>query len=165
MSDRISLKPVGVIRTEYSDREVSESWPRGVKGVIEVFEEFADGVAGLEGFSHLIVLAWLHKVSEMERRVLRVKYRRFTRLGLRLEDLPEVGVFASDSPHRPNPIALSIVKITGLSGRRIYVDGLDLYDGTPVIDLRPYTPFYYIEDAEIPEWFKEIISREGLRSR
>ena len=146
MSDRISLKPVGVIRTEYSDREVSESWPRGVKGVIEVFEEFADGVAGLEGFSHLIVLAWLHK-------------------GMRLEDLPEVGVFASDSPHRPNPIALSIVKITGLSGRRIYVDGLDLYDGTPVIDLRPYTPFYYIEDAEIPEWFKEIISREGLRSR
>ena len=131
MKPQINLKPIGYVRTERSDSEVSQSWPKGVPGRITLFPEYSAGLRGLEGFSHLIIVAWLHKVSEENRNVLKVRFRRFTRLGMRLEDLPEVGVFASNSPHRPNPIAISIVKVRKIDGDSVYVEGLDLYDGTP----------------------------------
>ena len=155
----IEIKPIGVVRTKYSDREVSNSWPEGVEGVLEIFQEYSEGLHGLEGFSHLIVLAWLHKVSGDQRNVLKVRFRRFARMGIRLEELPEVGVFASDSPHRPNPIAISIVKLRRIEGNRVYVSGLDLYDGTPILDLRAYTPFYSLSDFRIPEWYRDLLEK------
>ena len=163
-NESICLKPVGVVKTGFSDIEVSDSWPRGVKGMIELFEDYAEGILGLEEFSHLIVLAWLHKVSENEKNVLKVRYRRFTRLGIKLEELPEVGVFASDSPHRPNPIAISVLKILEIRGNKIFVDGLDLYDGTPVLDLRAYTPSYAVQKFSIPSWYRQL-SRSLLRQK
>ena len=80
-------------------------------------------------------------------------------MGVRLEELPEVGVFASDSPHRPNPIAISIVKLRKIEGNRVYVSGLDLYDGTPILDLRAYTPFYSLSDFRIPEWYGDLLKK------
>ena len=162
MKLQISLKPIGYVRTERSDSEVSQSWPKGVPGRITLFPEYSAGLRGLEGFSHLIIVAWLHKVSEENRNVLKVRFRRFTRLGMRLEDLPEVGVFASDSPHRPNPIAISIVKVRKIDGDSVYVEGLDLYDGTPILDLRAYTPSYSIPGFTTPSWYQRLT--EKLRS-
>jgi len=155
----IEIKPIGVVKTKHSDQEVSNSWPEGVEGVLEIFQEYSEGLRGLEGFSHLIVLAWLHKVSGDQRNVLKVKFRRFARMGIRLEELPEVGVFASDSPHRPNPIAISIVKLRKIEGNRVYVSRLDLYDGTPILDLRAYTPFYSLSDFRIPKWYRDLLKK------
>jgi len=159
---RIDIDPVGYVETGYSDQEISESWPRGVEGKIVIYPDYVEGVKGLEEFSHIIVLAWLHKVSKAERSVLRVRFRRFVKLGVRLEDLPEVGVFCSDSPHRPNPLAISVLKLDKIDGNRLYVSGLDLYNGTPILDIRAYTPTYSLGRYKIPEWYQRLLEKAGM---
>lgn len=156
----ICLKPIGYVRTPYSDEEVKSSH-HGVEGYIEVLEEYTDALRGLEGFSHIIVLAYMHRVPEDARRVLLVKPRRLLRYGFSLEELPLVGVFATDSPHRPNPLALSILEVTKLEGNKLHVKGLDLFDGTPVLDIKPYTPDRAIalSELKVPEWYRELYEK------
>jgi len=150
---KIILKPIGIVRTSFSDEEVKNSW-EGVEGVIEVFEEYAEGLEGIEGFSHIIVLAYLHKTTEEQRKVLKVKHRRLRRFGIKIDDIPEVGVFCTDSPHRPNPIALTVVELVKKEGRFLHVKGLDLFNGTPILDIKPYTSDRVIEEFKVPEWQK-----------
>ena len=154
----IVLRPIGYVRHKYSDEEVKSSW-RGVEGYIEILPEYIDGLAYLEGFSHIIVIAYMHKVSEDERKVLRVKHKRLARLGVRVDDIPEVGVFATDSPHRPNPIALTIVRLLSIEGGRLHVAGLDLYNGTPVLDIKPYDHSRVVKDFDMPWWAKLLLER------
>ncbi len=150
---KIILKPIGIVRTSFSDEEVKNSW-EGVEGVIEVFEEYAEGLEGIEGFSHIIVLAYLHKTTEEQRKVLKVKHRRLRRFGIKIDDIPEVGVFCTDSPHRPNPIALTIVELVKREDRFLHVKGLDLFNETPILDIKPYTSDRVIEEFKVPEWQK-----------
>lgn len=157
----VRLRPIGVVRVSVSDEEVKEA-PEGVEGTIEVFEEFAEGLEGIDGFSHLIIIAYLHKTGEAQRRVLKVRPRRLRRLGVPPELLPEVGVFCTDSPHRPNPIALTIVELRERSGRFLRVRGLDLFDGTPVLDIKPYTPERRVDDIRLPPW-REALDAEVRR--
>ncbi len=154
----IELRPIGFVRTRYSDEQIRSSW-EGVEGYIEILEEYRDGLRGIEEFSHIIVIAYLHKVTDHQRKTLVVKPRRATRLGFSLEELPEIGVFASDSPHRPNPIALTIVELIKIDKNILYVKNLDLFDGTPVLDIKPYTPSRRINDIRIPNWVKLIEER------
>lgn len=154
----IKLIPIGVVHVNVSDDEVKESL-EGVSGVIEVFDEFIEGLEGVDGFTHLIIIAYLHKVSEELRKTLKVRPRRLLKLGLKLEELPQVGVFATDSPHRPNPIALTIVRLVRREGKFLYVEGLDLFDGTPILDIRPYTPDRSIREFNVPRWYEELLSR------
>lgn len=154
----IRLVPIGLVRVNLSDDEVRREH-RGVPGVIEVFDEFAEGLRGIDGFTHIIVVTYLHKVTDEQRRTLVVKPRRLLRLGLRLEELPQVGVFATDSPHRPNPIAITIARLVKREGRLLYVEGLDLFDGTPVLDVKPYTPDRVVADARAPPWYVELMRR------
>lgn len=155
----IVLKPIGVIKHSYSDEYVRNSLD-GVEGYIEIFQEFKHGLKGLEGFSHIIILAYLHKVIEEQRKTLIVKPRGLARkLSLPPEALPEVGVFATDSPHRPNPIALTIARLRyiDLDKGLLCVENLDLFNETPVLDLKPYTPWRRIEYIEIPQWLKNLV--------
>jgi len=96
-------------------------------GTIEVYPAFAAGLDGLEGFSHIIVIFHFHRAGASKLRV--------TPPG---ESEPR-GVFATRSPHRPNPLGLSVLKLLGRDGRTLRVSGLDLIDGTPVLDIKPYT--------------------------
>ena len=157
----INLKPIGIVHIDYSDEEVKNAWfSGGVRGVIEVYPEYEAGLKGIDGFSHIIVIAWLHKADdEFKRRVLVVKPRRYLRLGFKPEELPVIGVFACDSPHRPNPIGLSIVKLVERRGRMLYVDNLDLFDKTPVLDIKPYTPDRVLVNYKLPEWYVEFERR------
>ncbi|MEM2875844.1 MAG: tRNA (N6-threonylcarbamoyladenosine(37)-N6)-methyltransferase TrmO [Candidatus Bathyarchaeia archaeon] len=159
----IKLIPIGVVHTSFSDEEVKDS-PYGVEGILEVFEVFSAGLEGIEGFSHLIVVAFLDRVGDDQRRVLRVKFRRLLKFGLTIEDLPEVGVFCSDSPHRPNPLALTVVELTDRKGCLLYVRNLDLFDGTPILDLKPYTPDRRVEKLKLPEWYRKLMDRVSLAS-
>lgn len=152
------LMAIGVVRVELSDEEVKNSID-GVYGLIEVYPEYSDGLKEIDGFSHLIVIAYLHKVRNEDRAVLKVRHRKWARFGVAVNDLPEVGVFASDSPARPNPIALSIVKLVKREGRVLHVEGLDLFNGTPVLDIKPYTPDRCISQVEVPLWYRELSNR------
>ena len=154
----IILKPIGRVHVKFDDETVKKSM-FGVKGEIEVFKEYEEGLEGIDGFSHLIIIAYLHKVTEEQKKLLNVRFRRLQRFGLKEEELPEVGVFCCDSPHRPVPIALTIVRLVKREGRRLYVENLDLFDGTPVLDIKPYTPERIIEDLELPEWYKELYKK------
>lgn len=101
---RIEFKPVGVVRTNLSNDEVKGSWPKGIEAEIEVFEDYVEALDGIDAFSHLIVLFYMHETTEAQRGTLKAMPKRFIKYGLRPEDLPLVGVFCLDSPHRPNPI-------------------------------------------------------------
>jgi len=157
LETEVKLRPVGVVRVGASDEEVSSSLS-GVPGVVEVFPEFAEGLEGIDGFSHLILVAYLHKVPS-ERKALKVRPKHFAKLGISINEVPEVGVFCTDSPRRPNPIALSIVRLVKREGRLLYVEGLDLFDGTPVLDIRAYTPDRAVLEAEVPKWYRELLER------
>ncbi|MEM0026979.1 MAG: tRNA (N6-threonylcarbamoyladenosine(37)-N6)-methyltransferase TrmO [Ignisphaera sp.] len=156
----IILKPIGIIRHGYPDEFVSKS-EKGVDAVIEILPDYVDGLKGLDEYSHIIVVAYLHKVREDQRKVLLVKQRGFARrFGAPLDNLPTVGVFASNSPHRPNPIAISIPRLIRIDGNKIFVEGIDLYNDTPVIDIKPYTPDKHVDNFSIPKWMKDIIDQK-----
>jgi tRNA-Thr(GGU) m(6)t(6)A37 methyltransferase TsaA len=130
----LRLRPIGIVRSHF--KEPSDLPPpafappgffRRSTGEIEIYPEYAAGLEGLEGFSHIIVLFHFHKAgpARLEVRPPGQTKRR--------------GVFASRSPHRPNSLGFSVLKLLGRDGRVINVSGLDLIDGTPVLDIKPYT--------------------------
>ena len=169
MRDRaIELKPVGVVRTILTNDEIRESWHEGIDAEIEIFEEFAPALDCIEGFSHLVVLFYLHETTKAQMKTLQARPRRFVRYGLKLEDLPLVGVFCLDSPHRPNPLGMTIVSLLARQGNVLTVGGLDAFNNTPVLDIKPYTPERCIAEFELPDWYKLLqrhnrIDEEGSK--
>lgn len=159
MFETIILKPIAYVRHSYTDDEVRNSLS-GVDGVIEILPEFEECVYGLEGFSHIIIVAYLHKIDENSRKIFKVKPRGLAKkLGLSIEELPTVGVFATDSPYRPNPIAISITRLLKIKNNFLYVDNLDLFNNTPVLDIKPYTLARCVENVELPQWYKDLLNK------
>jgi tRNA-Thr(GGU) m(6)t(6)A37 methyltransferase TsaA len=114
---------------------------------LRIFPEFCKGLKGIDGFSHLIVLYWIHlRDKEEERRTLQVFPRKHA------VDV-EVGVFACRSPSRPNPIGLCVVELVKVDEYSLTVRGLDALEGSPIIDIKPYIPRAdSVPDARVPEW-------------
>ncbi|MCD6530544.1 tRNA (N6-threonylcarbamoyladenosine(37)-N6)-methyltransferase TrmO [Candidatus Bathyarchaeota archaeon] len=136
----IEVKPIGFVKRE----------PKlGDRAKIVLAEELAEGLEGIEGFSHIYVIFWLHKVEDHERRVLKVHPR-----GIR--DLPLVGVFATRSPMRPNPIGLTLVELVERRGNVLIVRGLDALDGTPVLDIKPFVSETAGMESRLPDWFTRL---------
>jgi tRNA (adenine37-N6)-methyltransferase len=117
---------------------------------VHVFESFSDGLLGLDGFSHVIVLCWFHESDTPEKRAtLQVHPRNDKRN-------PLTGVFATRSPRRPNPVALYASRIHSIHGNVIRIDPLDVRDQTPVVDIKPYIPeIDSIPHAKVPDWLKK----------
>lgn len=131
----ILFKPIGVVHSPFKTKQDIDPMKYAnkdgfdhIQGEIEIFEEYADGLKDTEGYSHLIVLFAFHK-SEAFR--LHTKPL--------LDDVLR-GVFSTRSPHRPNPIGLTIVKVLERIGPILRVAGIDMIEGTPVLDIKPYTP-------------------------
>lgn len=114
---------------------------------IRIFSDYCDGLFRLNEFSHVVVLYWFHeRDNEKERCVLRVVPKRH-------RARQEVGVFASRSPSRPNPVGLCVVRLVKVAGCVLTVEGLDAFVGSPVIDVKPYLPRAdFVPDAGVPEW-------------
>jgi tRNA-Thr(GGU) m(6)t(6)A37 methyltransferase TsaA len=114
---------------------------------VRIFSEFCPGLKGLEDFSHVIILYWIHlRDGEKERHTLLVFPRRHT------VDV-EKGVFACRSPSRPNPIGLCVVELLKIEECILIVKGLDAFSGSPIIDIKPYIPRAdAILNARVPEW-------------
>jgi tRNA-Thr(GGU) m(6)t(6)A37 methyltransferase TsaA len=150
----IKFKPIGIIRTKASDIEVREAGDRD--GELEIYPEFADGLEGIDGYSHLFVIVYFDRLRPEQIGPLKVKPRGLLRRGFKLEELPLLGVFALDSPTRPNPIGLTLVRFLRRKTNRLFVDGLDFFDRTPILDVKGYRPNYRADDFTVPEWFRRL---------
>ena len=155
----ITFRPIGVIHSKASEAEVKEKGDR--EGEIEIYPEFAAGLDGIDGYSHLFVLVYFDRLRPEQIGPLKVKPRGLVRRGFKLEDLPELGVFALDSPTRPNPIGLTLVRVIKREGSRIFVQGLDFFDGTPILDIKGYRPQYRVDEYTLPEWFRKLADEKG----
>jgi tRNA-Thr(GGU) m(6)t(6)A37 methyltransferase TsaA len=111
--------------------------------------DFAQALEGISGFSHLFVLFWLHKISGKERETLKVHPRG-------RQDMPLLGVFATRTNLRPNPIGLTLCELIKVEGNVLTVRGLDAYDGTPVLDVKPYDTWECVANARMPEWWMKL---------
>jgi tRNA-Thr(GGU) m(6)t(6)A37 methyltransferase TsaA len=131
------------------------------EATIEVYPEFRDALEGLQGFSHIFVLSYFNQLRPEQIGPLKVKPRRLLMKGFKLEELPLVGVFAIDSPTRPNPIGLSLVKLVKIDGGKLTVRGLDCFDGTPVLDIKPYRADYRAEDYALADWYRTLRLKAG----
>ena len=128
---------------------------------MEIYKEFEEALDGLQGFTHIFVVSYLDRLKPEQVGPLRVKPRGLLRHGFTLEELPTRGVFALDSPTRPNPMGLSLVRLLKIDGRNLHVAGLDLFDGTPVLDIKPYQPQYRAEEYGMPEWYVQLREKAG----
>jgi tRNA-Thr(GGU) m(6)t(6)A37 methyltransferase TsaA len=155
MTGEITFRPIGVARTTASDEEVRERG-KEITYRVEVFPQYEDALEGIDGFSHLIVMFHFDRLRPDQQGVLRVQPRKFLRRGLSLDQLPWLGVFSLDSPSRPNPMGFSIVKFLSREGRVLVVKGLEAFDGSPVIDIKPYSPDRLVPDIRVPRWYDEL---------
>ncbi len=159
-TEKIVLKPIGVVHTNASDNQIKEE-NREIEAIVEIFAEFEEALEGLDGYSHLFILSYLHRLRADQIGPLKVKPKRATRRGFKLEELPTLGVFALDSPTRPNPIGLTLVRLLKRHGKKLFVAGIDLFDGTPVIDIKPCHPDYQANKYTMPEWYFKLMDKKG----
>ena len=150
--DAITYHPIGVVHSPFdraADVPVDPDEPSDAAGRIDIDEEYAEGLLGLDGFSHVTVLAHLHE-SHGYSLTVRPSFA----------DGLEVGIFATSGPHRPNPIAQTIVRLQRIEDATLYVEGVDLADGTPVLDLKPFAPKPGALDDLRGGWFEEYLDQE-----
>ena len=151
----VTYNPIGVIRSGHVKAEEAPIQPvyaGGCVGRVEVFPEYADGLRDVEGFSHLHLLYHLHKAAPA-----RLSVKPF------LND-DEKGVFATRSPRRPNPLGLSVVRLLHREGNVLHVEGMDVLDGAPLIDIKPYVARFDKIEGTRGGWH-EAVDEETARKR
>ena len=117
---------------------------------IRIFEPWAPLLQGVEAFSHILVLYWPHLIDPEKRQLQQVH-------PMGRKDIPKQGIFATCSPARPNPILVSAVRLLERQENFLVVQGLEAIDGSPIIDIKPYSPHYLtVEDLKLPKWMAEI---------
>lgn len=140
---------IGVIHNEVRE-PTDEGWGQVISEII-LDDPLADGLDGIEAFSHVLVVYWMHRAAEAEPVRMRRRPRGW-------QDMPEVGIFAQRARHRPNAIGVTAVRLLRREKNRLLVRGLDAIHGTPVVDVKPYVPqFDAAEGARVPEWMDRLM--------
>ena len=143
---RIRLKPIGKAKNA-AKRPALTGWKNLTTEII-LDRKYAKGLDGIEDYSHVIIVYWMGEEKECH-----LKHRPQGRL-----DVPYGGIFPCRCPQRPNRIAISTVKLAARKGRRLQVKGLDILDGTPILDIKPYWPQYdWVGNAKIPAWVNRLV--------
>ena len=144
------VKPIGIVRNEVK-AHVMKGWGQVVSELV-FNEEYTEAFDGIEGYSHVLVIFWMDRPDN------------YTLRG-HIQNSPElaiIGRFAGRGPYRPNPIGVTAVPLIGREKNILRVRGLDIIDGTPILDLKPYTPaFDRIDNAQTPDWSRQIYEDEG----
>jgi tRNA-Thr(GGU) m(6)t(6)A37 methyltransferase TsaA len=151
----IQFRPIGIIRSAHTVPEetpIQPAFARGAVGRAEILPEFAEGLDDLDGFSHLYLIYHLHKAGAARLRVTPF-----------LDDVPR-GVFATRAPSRPNPIGLSIVRLLKREGTILHLDELDILDGTPLLDIKPYVP-RFDPKVKIRTGWLETVGEDAAKRR
>jgi len=144
---RVIFRPIGVIRTGHKSPEKTPIQPvyaAGCCGRVHVLPQYAAGLRDIEGFSHIYLLYVFHKAKGV-----RLTVKPF------MQDV-EHGVFATRAPARPNPVGISIVRLIRRQGNTLHVDGVDVLDGTPLLDVKPYTAKFDVIKGTRNGWQDEV---------
>ena len=146
----MSLKAIGIIRNEIKAPPPAEpDWWKKVVSEIAIDSRLTEALDGLEEFSHIIVIFWMHQANAREAPLKTHPWGR--------EELPLTGFFATRSPNRPNRIGKTTVRLLRREGNILKVEGLDALDGTPVLDIKPYSPRNdSVDDARVPRWITDL---------
>jgi tRNA-Thr(GGU) m(6)t(6)A37 methyltransferase TsaA len=146
-----AMEWIGVVQNQVKEA-TDEGWGDVVSEIV-LDEHLANGLDGIEQFSHLLVLFWMHRAAEAE--PVRMRRRPQGR-----QDMPEVGIFAQRARHRPNPIGVTAVTLLRRDKNRLVVRGLDAINGTPVLDVKPYVPqFDSGTSPAVPGWVDQLMER------
>jgi tRNA (adenine37-N6)-methyltransferase len=146
----LTLTEIGTVRNEIRT-PIVQGWSKIVSDLV-FDEQYTEGLDGIEDYSHALVLFWLGEAGPPKSLKGHVQGR---------DDLPVAGLFARRGPSRPNPIGVSAVPLLHREKNVLGVQGLDAIDGTPVLDIKPYTPaFDRVENARVPEWCNRVYEVE-----
>ena len=146
----IKFKPIGIIHSPFREPKGTPIQPasaKGIKGTIEIFPEYAEGLKDIEGFSHIILIYHFHlsKPSSLIARPF-------------MDNKPH-GIFAIRGPSRPNPIGVSVVRLIKIKENFLYIQDLDIVDGTPLLDIKPYVPEFDKKEKVKIGWLTKNINK------
>lgn len=144
--NNIAFQPIGIIHTPFKkiqNMPIQPASASGIKGKLILKPEFTQGLQDLDGFSHIYLIYFLHKVKDYQLRVIPFM------------DNVIRGVFSTRAPKRPNPIGLSVVKLVSIEKNILYLENVDMLDGTPVLDIKPYVPSFDLQDDFQVGWLEE----------
>jgi tRNA (adenine37-N6)-methyltransferase len=144
--EKIGYTKIGIIRTPFKTPAGTPIQPTGAGGIeakVEVFPEYSEGLADLEGFSHIILLYLFHLSKGFK-----LKVKPFLDVELR-------GLFATRAPARPNPVGISVVRLVSIDHAVIYIKDIDVVDQTPLLDIKPYIPEFDIRKVDGTGWIGE----------
>ncbi len=137
---------IGIIHSPFKEPEGTPIQPiaaKGIDGTVELFQEYTEGLKDLDGFSHIILLFHFHLAIDSSLKVIPF-----------MDDKTH-GIFSTRAPNRPNPIGVSIVQLIKIEGNILQVKDLDIIDGTPLLDIKPYVPEFDIRDANRKGWLEK----------
>ncbi|MHA1849651.1 MAG: tRNA (N6-threonylcarbamoyladenosine(37)-N6)-methyltransferase TrmO [Candidatus Thorarchaeota archaeon] len=139
------MKSIGVIRTPFKSSEdiPIQSSKSEVRGHVEIAPEYLDALKSLDGFSHIILVYWFHRAKPPKMRM-----KPFL-------DSEEHGLFSIRAPSRPNPIGISTVKLISIEGTRLDIEGVDMLDETPLLDIKPFVPEFDNRSQATSGWLSK----------
>lgn len=143
--DKITYRPIGIIHSPFNDPKgvpIQPEAAKGVEGTVEVFGEFLEGVLHVDGFSHLMLVYHFHLSKNASLQVTPFL------------DNDVHGVFATRAPSRPNPIGISVVRLVSAQENVLRVSDVDIVDGTPLLDIKPYVPIFDIREVTKTGWLE-----------
>ena len=147
----IELEPLGYVRSQFDEDKGDKN--EGY-AILEFDPKYTEALDGIEKYSHIFVLYWMHKLDNSLRSISKTHPRG-------REDLPLVGVLATRGKARPNPIGLTVVELIERRGNVLKVKGLDAYDGSPILDIKPYDYYDIKEKIRVPTWWLMVSRRKG----
>ena len=151
--NEIRYRPIGVVHSPFKETRgtpIQATAAKDVSGIVELFPEYAEGLKDIEGFSHIFLIYSFHLSRQSP--LIITPY---------LED-EEHGVFATRAPSRPNSIGISVVRLTKVTENILHVKDLDIVDGTPLLDIKPYVPEFDIREKARKGWLTERIGRVSM---
>ena len=152
----MTIKPIGIIHSSLTEAKGSPIQPvfaRNSEGVVEVYEPYRQGLKDIEGFERIWLIYMFHKAAKC--RLLVTPYL----------DTTERGLFATRAPCRPNPIGMSSVHLQRVENGRIYITEVDILDGTPLLDIKPYVPRFDSFNVERSGWLDQVSERPGIADK
>jgi len=151
---KIEYAPIGIIHSPFRELKgmpIQSAGAAGIKGTVEVFEDFQAGLMDLDGFSHIILLYHFHRSHGFKLHVVPF-------LDSRLR-----GLFATRAPRRPNPIGLSVVRLDRIEGGVLHIENVDILDGTPLLDIKPFVPQFDTQGEIRTGWLEKASKTSSSR--